>query len=177
MNKIAAFIESGLLELYVLGATSEAETREVTEMAAAHSEIRAELEAIRAAMETYGGAQALAPHATVKPMLFATIDFMERLQNGETPASPPLLHEHSRAEDYAEWIHRADMTRPADADDLFVKLIGHTPQATTGIVWITTPAYINLLFTERVGNLMLLGCGLWMGAGITVMRGMINFKH
>ena len=38
-------------------------------------------------------------------------------------------------------------------------------------------AYIDLLFTERVGNLMLLGCVLWMGTGILVMRKMINFKH
>ena len=46
-----------------------------------------------------------------------------------------------------------------------------------GIVWLTTPAYINLLFTERAGNLMLLGCAIWMGIGITVMSKMINFKH
>ena len=56
-------------------------------------------------------------------------------------------------------------------------IIGSLPPVVMGIVWLTTPAYINLLFTERVGNLMLLGCGIWMGAGIMVMRGMINFKH
>jgi tight adherence protein B len=56
-------------------------------------------------------------------------------------------------------------------------IIGSLPPVVMGIVWLTTPAYINLLFTEKVGNLMLLGCAIWMGAGITVMRGMINFKH
>jgi tight adherence protein B len=56
-------------------------------------------------------------------------------------------------------------------------IIGSLPPVVMGIVWLTTPAYINLLFTERVGNLMLAGCAIWMGAGITVMRGMINFKH
>jgi tight adherence protein B len=56
-------------------------------------------------------------------------------------------------------------------------IIGSLPPVVMGIVWLTTPAYINLLFTEKVGNLMLLGCGIWMGAGIMVMRGMINFKH
>ena len=34
-----------------------------------------------------------------------------------------------------------------------------------------------LLFTERMGNLMLLGCAIWMCIGIMVMRKMINFKH
>ena len=46
-----------------------------------------------------------------------------------------------------------------------------------GIVYLTTPAYITLLFTERIGNLMLAGCAFWMGVGIIVMRKMINFKH
>ena len=56
-------------------------------------------------------------------------------------------------------------------------IIGSLPPAVMGIVWFTTPAYIDLLFTERLGNLMLAGCVFWMGTGIVVMRGMINFKH
>ena len=45
------------------------------------------------------------------------------------------------------------------------------------LVYITTPAYISLLFTERMGNLMLAACVGWMSVGIMVMRKMINFKH
>ena len=33
------------------------------------------------------------------------------------------------------------------------------------------------LFTERMGNLMLLACVVWMCVGILVMRKMISFKH
>jgi tight adherence protein B len=56
-------------------------------------------------------------------------------------------------------------------------IIGSLPPVVMGIVWLTTPDYIDLLFTERVGNLLLMGCGVWMGSGILVMRNMINFKH
>jgi tight adherence protein B len=56
-------------------------------------------------------------------------------------------------------------------------IIGSLPPAVMTMVWLTTPEYINMLFTQRVGNIMLLGCGLWMAIGIFVMRGMINFKH
>jgi tight adherence protein B len=56
-------------------------------------------------------------------------------------------------------------------------IIGSLPPVVMGIVWLTTPGYISLLFTERLGNLMLFGCGVWMGTGIMVMRKMINFKH
>ena len=56
-------------------------------------------------------------------------------------------------------------------------IIGSLPPVVMGLVWFTTPAYIDLLFTERMGNLMLAGCGFWMSCGIMVMRKMINFKH
>jgi tight adherence protein B len=56
-------------------------------------------------------------------------------------------------------------------------IIGSLPPAVMGIVYLTTPAYIAKLFTERAGNLMLAGCAIWMSVGIAVMRKMINFKH
>jgi tight adherence protein B len=56
-------------------------------------------------------------------------------------------------------------------------IIGSLPPGVMGIVYLTTPAYIAKLFTERAGNLMLAGCVFWMGCGIMVMRKMINFKH
>jgi tight adherence protein B len=56
-------------------------------------------------------------------------------------------------------------------------IIGSLPPLVGGIVYLTTPDYISLLFTERVGNLLLLICAVWMGLGIAVMRKMINFKH
>ncbi len=56
-------------------------------------------------------------------------------------------------------------------------IIGSLPPAVMGIVWVTTPAYISLLFTEKTGNLLLAGCVVWMSVGIFVMRKMINFKH
>ncbi|HEX4637502.1 MAG TPA: type II secretion system F family protein [Rhizomicrobium sp.] len=56
-------------------------------------------------------------------------------------------------------------------------IIGSLPPGVMGIVYLTTPAYIAKLFTERAGNLMLAGCVIWMSTGIMVMRKMINFKH
>ena len=56
-------------------------------------------------------------------------------------------------------------------------IIGSLPPGVMGIVYLTTPAYIAKLFTERAGNMMLAFCVVWMGMGIMVMRKMINFKH
>ncbi|MDR3526363.1 MAG: type II secretion system F family protein [Rhizomicrobium sp.] len=56
-------------------------------------------------------------------------------------------------------------------------IIGSLPPGVAGIVYLTAPAYISVLFTERMGNLLLLICGIWMGIGIFVMKKMMNFKH
>jgi tight adherence protein B len=54
-------------------------------------------------------------------------------------------------------------------------IIGALPLAVMGIVYITSPDYIELLWTERLGQLMLAGSAVWMLMGIMVMRKMINF--
>jgi tight adherence protein B len=55
-------------------------------------------------------------------------------------------------------------------------IIGALPPAVAFLVYLTTPDYIMMLFTERMGNIMLLGCAIWMGLGIMVMKKMINFQ-
>lgn len=56
-------------------------------------------------------------------------------------------------------------------------IIGALPPGVMLLVYLSTPSYIMLLFTERMGNLMLLGCAVWMSVGILVMHRMISFKH
>jgi tight adherence protein B len=56
-------------------------------------------------------------------------------------------------------------------------IIGSLPPVVMGLVYMTSPQYISLLFTERMGNIMLAGCLFWMTIGILVMRKMISFKH
>jgi len=56
-------------------------------------------------------------------------------------------------------------------------IIGSLPIVVLLLVYMTTPSYIELLFTERLGNLMLVACVTWMGIGCLVMQKMINFKY
>jgi tight adherence protein B len=56
-------------------------------------------------------------------------------------------------------------------------IIGSLPPGVMGIVYMSAPAYISMLFTERMGNIMLVGCVVWMTIGILVMKKMISFKH
>ncbi len=55
-------------------------------------------------------------------------------------------------------------------------IIGSLPPGVMTMVYITTPDYINLLFTEQAGNIMLVGGILWMATGVLIMKKMINFN-
>ena len=54
-------------------------------------------------------------------------------------------------------------------------IIGALPIAVMTMVYISSPQYIALLFTEPLGNIMLAGSAIWMGMGVLVMKKMINF--
>ncbi|PIT00875.1 pilus assembly protein [Bradyrhizobium nitroreducens] len=54
-------------------------------------------------------------------------------------------------------------------------IIGSLPPIVMFLVYLTTPQYISLLWTHPTGQLMLVGCVVWMSIGIMVMKKMINF--
>jgi tight adherence protein B len=54
-------------------------------------------------------------------------------------------------------------------------IIGSLPPGVMFLVWLTSPAYIELLWTQPLGRVMLAGCACWMFLGVMVMRKMINF--
>jgi tight adherence protein B len=54
-------------------------------------------------------------------------------------------------------------------------IIAALPFAVMMLVYITSPDYIELLWTHPMGRMMLVGCAAWMTIGVLVMRKMINF--
>jgi tight adherence protein B len=54
-------------------------------------------------------------------------------------------------------------------------IIGALPIAVMTLVYLTSPQYISLLFTNPMGHIMLAGSAVWMTMGVLVMKKMINF--
>jgi tight adherence protein B len=54
-------------------------------------------------------------------------------------------------------------------------IIGALPPVVMLLVYITSPNYIELLWTTPVGRIMLTACVVWMMMGVFVMKKMINF--
>jgi tight adherence protein B len=54
-------------------------------------------------------------------------------------------------------------------------IIGSLPIAVGGLVYLTSPNYISLLWTTSTGRMMIMASAIWMGMGVLVMKKMINF--
>ena len=54
-------------------------------------------------------------------------------------------------------------------------IIGALPFVICGGMALLSPGYLDPLFSTTIGNILLVGCLIWMATGIFVMRGMINF--
>src|SRR5713226_7193671 len=54
-------------------------------------------------------------------------------------------------------------------------IIGSLPPAVGTLVYLTSPDYIELLWTTDLGRIMMVGCLMWMSIGVMVMKKMINF--
>jgi tight adherence protein B len=70
----------------------------------------------------------------------------------------------------AEKIQAMSMEAKASAG-----IIGSLPPIVMLLVYLSTPEYISLLWTHPTGQLLLVGCVIWMSMGIFVMKRMINF--
>jgi len=55
-------------------------------------------------------------------------------------------------------------------------IIGALPFIVATLVYLTSPQYMMILFTDPRGHIIMLVSGVWMSIGILVMRNMINFE-
>ena len=55
-------------------------------------------------------------------------------------------------------------------------VLGALPFVVMAMVYLSTPAYIALLWTTKWGQFLTLAAGVWMSCGLLVMKKMINFK-
>lgn len=70
---IRAYIASGILEQYVLGLTTPAETEEVERLARLHPEVKNEIGAIQSSLETYARQFAQTPPAALKDKIWLAL--------------------------------------------------------------------------------------------------------
>lgn len=95
MEELKNYIESGVLELYVLGQLTAAERNEVEAMAVTHPEVIAEITAIEIAMETYAVENAVAPSQAIENKILAQIS----ASSPKTNLEPKVIHLYKEQND------------------------------------------------------------------------------
>jgi hypothetical protein len=73
VEDLKAYIESGILELYVLGDVTPAEKLQVEEMASKHPAIKAELDEIERSMELYAEENAIEPSEHLRSRILGSL--------------------------------------------------------------------------------------------------------
>jgi mannose-6-phosphate isomerase-like protein (cupin superfamily) len=129
-------LQSGLLELYALGQLEGAALDVVQLAITQYPEVAHELEQIEETLFRLAKAQAIAPPLTAKPLLMAKIDFRERVRGGEVLEPVPLLSPNAKIEDFEKWLVRKDLDAPESFGAMFLKIIGHDREKTTGLLWL-----------------------------------------
>ena len=56
-------------------------------------------------------------------------------------------------------------------------IIAALPIGVMSLLYFAAPDYISLLWAEKIGQILLMGCGTWMLLGVLVMRKMIAFDY
>lgn len=130
------YLNSGIIEAYVLGLATPSEVKEVEQMMVIHNEVHMAVEAFSKSLEQQAFRTKVIPDPIIKPMVLATINYISRLKNGEPFAFPPMLTDYSQISDYSEWLQREDFQIDNKADDVFARIISHTPEVTTAVVLI-----------------------------------------
>lgn len=89
---IKTYIESGILENYILGTLSEQEANDVQKMLVQYPEVQAELDTIESTLADYAQMHAIEPPANLKANILQSI---ENLNTPEAPA-PVVQNNHWR---------------------------------------------------------------------------------
>jgi tight adherence protein B len=56
-------------------------------------------------------------------------------------------------------------------------IIASLPFIVAGLVYLTSPSYISLLWERPVGEIVLAVSAIWMAVGVFIMRKMVNFDY
>lgn len=103
---INEYISSGVLELYVAGALSPDENRDVEEMAGRYEAVRDEIEAILSAFETIAAVPGVNPRPELRATILDQIDQLEH-DAGASPHGVPASHSSTAAADTSRIAPRA----------------------------------------------------------------------
>jgi len=153
---IQAYIESGILEEYVLGTVSPQEKQEVECMSHIYPEIKEELMRTESALEQYALKHQTPPPASLKETLFAQMNFDEVAKEPESNGSASVEPALARADDNIKMLpvdnaSQAE-TQPVSGEELFTG-----PTAGSGGTTVIYPSWAKFAVAASILFAVLFG--------------------
>jgi len=129
-------MDEGTIAMYALGMLSPEEEKAIEAAAVADPSVRARIDGAQGVLGSLAHRQAHMPPMDLKARVLGAVEEQrkEELASGRFP----LLHEGSRITDFAAWLDRPDLVRPADAGEFHVLEIERTADRETVVIWLDT---------------------------------------
>lgn len=142
MKDLKTYLESGILELYVLGDLSSEEIREVENTLAQHPEVNAELEAIENALQAYALSNAIQPSEGVRKRV---LNLMEASGSNET--SVLSMHKPGIASNFYKYAFAASVALLLVSVILLINLNNRLKESNTQLAVLQSE---NQQYSNRV---------------------------
>lgn len=127
------FIQSGIIETYCLGFTSNEENILVEKMAAEHKEVKNEIERVRTSFKEFLVRRKIQPSPSVKKSVMKNIYSQQATANKEWV---PLMNEEVDFKRFYEAVEANKLVAPVDFyDNLFVQQLPCTNEVINFAVW------------------------------------------
>ncbi len=144
MKDLKTYLESGILELYVLGDLSREEMLEVEEMAAQNSEVKAELDAIENALQAYAESNSIQPRAAVRKRILNALD----TNANQTTGTPVIaLNSAAKASHFYKYAFAASVALLLVSVLLLINLNNKLKESNTQLAVLESA---NQQFSNRV---------------------------
>ncbi len=138
---IEQYIQSGILEQYCLGLTSEVERKELEVLCTRHSRLRKELEAVQKTLGNYANNYKMTPQPQLKNTILFAIDEFDFVESPSKKsneiidlANPPLIHQNSN---HKEWLRAVKGLEPvATMEGLPIYPIRMDDKVQMALVWV-----------------------------------------
>ena len=141
MKDLKTYLESGILELYVLGDLSSEEIREVEDSIARYPDVKAEVEAIENALQAYAIANAVQPSEAVRDRILNSIGSSKTI----TPFVP--IHTASNPLAFYKYAFAASVALLLTSVILLINLNNKLKESNTQLAVMQTE---NQQFSNRV---------------------------
>lgn len=140
---IKAYIESGVLEEYVLGTLPAEDRLQVELHATKYAAIKTEIEAIEYSFENFASAHSDPRANHFKEKIVKTVANKNGLQ-----LQPPPINETSKLKNYNFWLNAI---MESEYEEMHMEVIYQTELETTVIAWVKNgeETHIHTEYTER----------------------------